>query len=673
MNPIATLSQRNAQLEQVADQLKTEFVGLDAIIDRIINLMRSWYLIPEIQQRPQVINLWGMTGVGKTSLIDRLIELLDLEDRYKRVNMGKDEHRNPVERALSDTYDHFHEQPFVLALDEFQHARTLDKMGMEKDEDRSTLLWELLGSGSIDVDRLSFFSRGQFSEYITELVQLLRLGMKVEDGLVVEGQELFEEHADIMYQASRALIEEENTIPFIDEGQLDDLMDIHSERFADKFELKEHLLTLNGPQTIEFLQDALLQSYKPYRLDCSQAIIFVIGNIDELYQMHADQNPDQNADQFHDMSTKIEVGDVKSALQDYFRNEQLARLGNNHVIYPAFTEQNYKEIISMELDQLSDHTMEHFNLPMTFAQEVHDLIYREGVYPSQGTRPVFSTIYQLVESKLGRIICEPYLQELLPDRVHLGVEEQQLVASYMRDNESVLKLRIALELNLEQKRKSEADDFQALMAVHESGHAIAQIWLRGRIPDSVISQKLTGDPGGQTVSFDHDTFFTRKSMINAAAMLLGGYTAERLIFGEEHVSSGSGSDIQRATGLLGQLIRHAGMGSRRANMDNPGSDETGTVIDQHHELNDEVKSLLEKAERKAEQLLREREDELMTLANYLSDHRRISKQEIIDLLEINPDELEDTAHPYRKIVKQRSGSHLHRANTDLVASNGMAG
>jgi hypothetical protein len=673
MNDIATLTQRNAHLEQVADQLKTEFVGLDAIIDRIINLMRSWYLVPEIQQRPQVINLWGMTGVGKTSLIDRLIELLDLEDRYKRINMGKKRHRNPVEDALSDTYEHFHEQPFVLALDEFQHARTLNQMGMPIEEDRSTLLWELLGSGSIKVDRLDFFSRNHFSEYITELTQLIRLGMIVEDGLVVEGKQLFEEHGEIMYRSTRGYIEEDKQPAFIEDGKIDDLMDILGEQYNDKFELKRHLMTLNGSQTIDFLQDALIQSYKPYRLDCSQAVIFVIGNIDELYQMHADQNPDHSADEFHKLSKKIDISHVKEVLQRYYRNEQLARLGNNHVIYPAFSEQNYKDIIAMELEQLSQHSLDHFNMPLTFSQAVHDLIYREGVYPSQGTRPVFSTIYQLVESKLGRIICEPYLQELLPDGIQIRLDEQQLVADYEREKKSVLQLQIPMELNLEQKRKPEADDFQALMAVHESGHAIAKIWLRGRIPDSVISQNLTGDPGGQTISFENDTFYTRKTMIEAAGMLLAGYTAERLIFGEEHVSSGSVSDIQHATNLLARLIRHGGMGTQRANMSNPGSEETGTVIDQHHELNDEVKMLLEKAERKAEQVLTEHEHDLMTLANYLSDHRRISKSEIIELLDIDPDDLADTSHPYRSIVKQRSGSSLHKAVTEVRATNGTAG
>ncbi|MGM0587260.1 MAG: hypothetical protein ACQETE_02485 [Bacteroidota bacterium] len=672
MNDIATLSHRNAQLEDVARQLKTEFVGLDAIIDRIINLMRSWYLMPEIQQRPQVINLWGMTGVGKTSLVDRLVTLLSFQSRYRRVTMGEEKYSNSLGSVLSDAYEHFHEEPFVLALDEFQHARTFDAFGHPKDNKRNKVLWELLGSGSVEVDPLQMLSRSNLAEVITDYRYLLRKGVKVKAGRVIQEKELFSKHTDhIFYSGSEEL--ETEDIPFVPNRLVDDILDVYQQRFDDKYELRQHLFTLNGPQTVQFLEETLDMSYRPYQLDSSKAIIFIIGNIDELYQMHADQNPDHGADQFHELSKKVDISDVKNVLQDYFRNEQLARLGNNHVIYPAFSQQNYEDIIAMELEKLADHVAEQFDMQLRFGESVHRLIYREGVYPSQGTRPVFSTIYQLVESKLGAIICEPYLHEHTPDTIRVRVENQMLICEYHQHDQRVHQLSLSLEVNLEKKRKPLAGDFQALMAVHESGHTIANIWLRGRIPDSVISQSLVQERGGQTVSFEEEKFYTRRSMIDAAAVLLAGYCAERLVFGEDRVSSGSSSDISRATRLLARLIRHGGMGSQRANIINPGTEKTDSLIDQHHEMNQELKQLLREAEQRADVILHERKTELLKLSNYLSDHRRISDEEIIDLLELEGDTLGESHYSYREVVKGQSNSKAPDSEHRVPLSNGVTG
>jgi hypothetical protein len=46
-------------------QLKKEFFGIDSIIDKIVDTIQTWYLIPEMQERPAIINLWGLTGVGR--------------------------------------------------------------------------------------------------------------------------------------------------------------------------------------------------------------------------------------------------------------------------------------------------------------------------------------------------------------------------------------------------------------------------------------------------------------------------------------------------------------------------------------------------------------------------------------------------------------------------------
>ena len=65
--------ERKQRLEVARELLKREFVGIDAQIDDVIELVHAWYCFPEGQFRPTVINLVGMTGVGKTSLIESVV------------------------------------------------------------------------------------------------------------------------------------------------------------------------------------------------------------------------------------------------------------------------------------------------------------------------------------------------------------------------------------------------------------------------------------------------------------------------------------------------------------------------------------------------------------------------------------------------------------------------
>ena len=62
------IAERSARLADIAAELKTELFGIDPIIDRVIESLRAWYVMPELIKRPVIICLWGLTGTGKTQL-----------------------------------------------------------------------------------------------------------------------------------------------------------------------------------------------------------------------------------------------------------------------------------------------------------------------------------------------------------------------------------------------------------------------------------------------------------------------------------------------------------------------------------------------------------------------------------------------------------------------------
>ncbi len=76
---IKEITERRKVLVKASKNLKKHFVGIDSIIDEVISNIEVWYLMPELLTRPVVVNLWGMTGVGKTDLIRRLVRELNYE------------------------------------------------------------------------------------------------------------------------------------------------------------------------------------------------------------------------------------------------------------------------------------------------------------------------------------------------------------------------------------------------------------------------------------------------------------------------------------------------------------------------------------------------------------------------------------------------------------------
>lgn len=83
------LISRKQKLHEIAVLLKERFLGLDSIIDEVISLLTPWYIFPESQRRPTVINLWGLTGSGKTALVQSIVEFLDYRKFYTHMDMGE--------------------------------------------------------------------------------------------------------------------------------------------------------------------------------------------------------------------------------------------------------------------------------------------------------------------------------------------------------------------------------------------------------------------------------------------------------------------------------------------------------------------------------------------------------------------------------------------------------
>src|SRR5574344_2039788 len=138
------INKKKEVLESVRISLKEKFIGIDEIIDKIINGISLWYIIPEYQLRPLIVNLWGITGVGKTDLVRTLIKLLNINDKFVEIQLDmKDNYTLNIQSYL-ELSDIEPDEQCVLLLDEMQRFRTIDENGNLLESKYFNDIWMLL-------------------------------------------------------------------------------------------------------------------------------------------------------------------------------------------------------------------------------------------------------------------------------------------------------------------------------------------------------------------------------------------------------------------------------------------------------------------------------------------------------------------------------------------------
>jgi cell division protease FtsH len=285
-------------------------------------------------------------------------------------------------------------------------------------------------------------------------------------------------------------------------------------------------------------------------LDCTKSLVFVVGNLDEAYQVSKDMSADVDPDIFYDITKRVSVGDIKNALLRRFRPEQVARLGNNLIKYPTFKGEDFKRIIDAELKKCVkefEKTIPEINVKI--GDEIKDLIYHEGVFPSQGIRPLFSTIGMFLTPYFSEIV----MKKENSSNVYIGVKDYtsgfrcETVTIYLKfDDERTIEYPTTLQLGELRDVKNRKKRYAA--SVHEAGHAIVQAMVTGYAPSNIVSVSV--DRGGfcDTYIKDQEGEIQSKHELECEITVgLAGYYAEKIIFGEdrpEMILLGSSSDIE---------------------------------------------------------------------------------------------------------------------------------
>ncbi|MFZ6011120.1 MAG: hypothetical protein ACOYXT_12310 [Bacteroidota bacterium] len=559
------LISRKQKLMDTAFKLKTKFLGLDNIIDEVISLMMPWYLFPETQIRPTVINLWGLTGSGKTALVQSLVELLEYRRLFAHLDMGEFESDSAswVKSILTDDLEFFDQKPALICLDEFQFARTLDAYNNELGKDKLRVVWDLLDSGKLE------YTPGHNTHYLfradaclKRIEKLLEANVMIENGEVATNLESFEK---IFYGFYFNYNDRYNLVIdkayFLSQDFIDGMFFLFDSEDFTREDIKERVRATSLIGLKHLLIQGMCARPATKTMDLSRSIIFVLGNLDEAFTMSHSMNPDISADEFHEQTSRITVADIKRALRKRFRPEQIARLGNNHVIYTSFNNAQFRLLIKQELNRVGTFVTMKFGWRISFDESVVNIVYAEGVFPAQGTRPVLTTIKNLVEARLSNLIVTVLEYQLTVAEI-LWVYENGHFIYTIKDQEGNTASVIPdpVRLKLENLRKSVDPEIQAHTAVHEAGHAILAALTLRIVPPVVVSRTASEAEGFCLVNFPKGPM-TRETLRKDIVITLGGLVAEKMIFGQQFTSSGVSADIEEASALANKAIRRFAMGT----------------------------------------------------------------------------------------------------------------
>jgi cell division protease FtsH len=207
----------------------------------------------------------------------------------------------------------------------------------------------------------------------------------------------------------------------------------------------------------------------------------------------------------------------------------------------------------------------------------------------------------------------------------------------MQDFESAIDRVLA---GPEKKSRVLSDAEKRRVAYHEAGHAL----VAASVPTGEPVHKVSIIPRGASalgytlqLPVEEKFLSTEHELRDQIAILLGGRTAESLVFGD--VSSGAQNDLERASEIARAMICQLGMSKslgpvtygkrqRLAYLGVEGMEERNFSDDTARVIDEEVKDIVEEGQRRAAEILNAARPVLNRIAELLQAKEVVSGDEI---------------------------------------------
>lgn len=198
-------------------------------------------------------------------------------------------------------------------------------------------------------------------------------------------------------------------------------------------------------------------------------------------------------------------------------------------------------------------------------------------------------------------------------------------------------------LGPEKKSRVFSLEEKKIAAYHEAGHALVASFQPKADPVRKVSIISRGMAGGYTLKLpiEDKHYYAYSEFMAELAILMGGYSAEHVIFGEP--TTGASSDLQKASELARDIVVEYGMSEAIGPM-TFGSGHKAVFLGRElverrsfseemaAKIDKEVSMLLHSAFQTAQKIIKEKKDLLERIANRLLEKETIEGEELKELL-----------------------------------------
>lgn len=214
-----------------------------------------------------------------------------------------------------------------------------------------------------------------------------------------------------------------------------------------------------------------------------------------------------------------------------------------------------------------------------------------------------------------------------------------------------------------------APDEKVKTAYHEAGHTLGAWFLPGaqRVHKVTIIPRGRSLGSTQIVPSEDRLSMSESELRDQLVVLLAGRAAERIVYSETTV--GAENDLERATSLARRMVSHWGMSPKLGPVSYKTSEEDpflGREIHQQRHfsehtqelIDEEVGILLAEADRRAEQLLSHKREQLESLRASLIEREELNELEITELIGPSVHASKQSSRPAADATGEDSGAEL---------------
>ena len=250
------------------------------------------------------------------------------------------------------------------------------------------------------------------------------------------------------------------------------------------------------------------------------------------------------------------------------------------------------------------------------------------------------------------------LENVLNEAAILAARRNRKVIGHSELEEAVDRVVMGPE---RKRRRMTAKD-KEILAYHEAGHAVVAHYLPNADPVHKVTIVGRGMAGGYTMVLPEEERMvrTRAEMKDILAFMLGGRSAEEVVYESDEITTGAQNDLERVTLLARKMVTEWGM-SEKLGPITYGHQHEETIFlgrdiarqrnyseDVAATIDNEVRAIVQDAHNRAISIIKEQWDRMQALVEVLKEKETVNQETFLRIMRegrVPTDEVVEAGEP----------------------------